>query len=434
MRVIGACAFVAGAGALAQSVERDGERRQRAERPPSRMVDRVPRQPDAPESRVRPGVPRPVLVAGNVGPIELARIEPAGERVSLVDLDGNTATIPLSAVGALILPSVDTRSLPPQEYSADDLDVLLLTDGQRHTGWLVEGAAPKGQALWFDPILGDQFVSLDAVSAIEFRRPDQLGGDDSGANADDTLLLRNGDRMAGFVEELGSETVLFETSGGLVRLPMDRVHRIEFANLASPESGPLLCLVNGSAFAFIDWRRLKDSGDILVTRPDLSTVILRPAEIAGVCQSASRIAPLSALEVRQEIPQQERWSPEPARFESPLSWRQFGSLGGADLVLPGATRLDLTLPPESGALMGAFEIPADSVDWVDCQVTIWAARQPIFEARLNARNPAERFLIPISGEELILTVQPRQAGATNTVVRLTQPLVLRTTRTRGHGQ
>ena len=116
-----------------------------------------------------------------------------------------------------------------------------LTDGRRLLGSLVQEEAPDDAIWWEVDGLGVVRVPLEEISRIVFadvRAPD-------GEPAEDLVDLRNGDRTSGFVASIG-ERVVIETGGADIDLPLAYVAAIALANPGSSLEGTVAWLASGA--------------------------------------------------------------------------------------------------------------------------------------------------------------------------------------------
>ncbi len=116
-----------------------------------------------------------------------------------------------------------------------------LTDGRRLLGSLVQEEAGDDAVWWEVDGLGVVRVPLEEISRIVFA--DVRAPEDE--PAEDLVDLRNGDRTSGFVASIG-ERVVIETGGADIDLPLSYVAAIALANPAGTLEGTVAWLSSGA--------------------------------------------------------------------------------------------------------------------------------------------------------------------------------------------
>ena len=187
----------------------------------------------APPSRAAPAV----LIDATLDarPAELVSI--VGGTVSVFDAERAFQTLPAGAVLRVRLTEDGNAGTAVTPEA-----VLTLFDGQRLPGRpvpaLPDAEGDAAEVLrWRTPLSGVLAVPLDRVRSVRLTPeagPDaQARGDD--APLADTVTLRTGDTLTGFVEAFGAEGLQIDADDlGAVTLPLDRVRTVRLANPPAP--------------------------------------------------------------------------------------------------------------------------------------------------------------------------------------------------------
>ncbi len=373
----------------------------------------------------------------------------SGEPVELLDLDRSTLTVrdrdgrtlrrELREVIAM-LPSwwhpdpIDRRHpmrpIPPAAPSASLQGVLELVDGQRVPGRPVTGATPDDDSvLWTHSVFGPIQLSLETVRTMTLA-PDQPAPASSGT--DDLVLLKNGDRLAGFVEALQPEVVVSGNTG-TVSLPVDTVAAVRLLNEQSSPEGMMLWTDDRSVIAVRSAEYDEDSerlGVLLRASTDSEQRYIERSRLVGLSFDAGRVIALSSLPIARQTPIGRSWGPP-----IEIGDRSGAPFGAADVRLNGPTEATWELPRGAVRLAGWAALRPEALLWGDCIVTIEALDprgRPIATSasRLNGESPLAPFNLAIeagSDITLRLRVDPGEHGPIQDWVTIHRAIVLRST-------
>jgi hypothetical protein len=331
-------------------------------------------------------------------------------------------------------------SMPDADALAGGTPVVVETvDGQRRFGSLgpwdsteitaAAAALSDADSLGLLPLDGDpEAVPLERIGRVlvdPWARPGSPGSEQTEAwspGVEDELILANGDRVTGFLVELG-ETLRFDAGGGERAFPIERVAEVRLGNPLEAPGAPRVWLANGEirdgdgtmgvADGFVSARGVASawlSGDRLIPLADLGIVAFEP--IAG-----------------------RRWSRRPM-LGSPWS----SSLGAADLSFDGPARVSWALPPGARAISlvahlgGSLDDPEGAPGrWADAELVIRLERGASVETLSAVRLDRETARAPIAVEltgvgdprrVLIVEVRPGRYGPIQDRVLLRRPFLI----------
>lgn len=325
-------------------------------------------------------------------------------------------------------PQADQRAAAAAAGSAA---IIELTDGRVLRGALaLDDAAsaapantpqpadkPAGAVAWMHPILGRLTFPLDAVRAIRLPGGAPAAGepaaeDEPGsgpaapdpsdlkpgtparvAPTRDTVVLSNGDRVTGFVEQVGAE-VWIADGQSMTKVPVARVREVRLVNPATRPTGTRVWL-DGAAAVGVDYLGADPQRGLTLgiePAPGKSRqVFVRPEQVRAIVPEAGRLTPLAALPVARVGPQADRPFVEP-----PRAGRADSLLGAADVGLPGPMSVEWTLPDGAERLGGWIVLPPAYHEWGDCTVRLealgGAGASEIGRESVNAA----RALVPVN--------------------------------------
>jgi hypothetical protein len=381
-------------------------------------------------------------------PVQLMGIDDS--RITYVDGAGIMRSEAAESFIAIIAPLETEEQIRRErrDQSSDELaGVLELVDGQRIIGNVVprQGEASPGETItWSHSQLGEMEFRLDAIRRLALDSRDAAARPGTG----DVVILRNGDRLDGFVEGIGA-AVQIEIGGQSRTLPLERISSILLANPPEPLSGRIAWLRDGSIIACEALAPAQPGEIALVTRASqpqegesMPAIRLPISEILALTFDAEALAPLAGAEVvRQQATAGRRWSP-PLRIGDRGGW---ALLGAADVEFPGPMFVEWQLPAGAAVFAAEAELPHANWTWGDCELAVFlvpatgdrnggaAVEVEVFRARMNAENPHELIHVPLgqatSGQEgplrLRIQLEPGEYGAVQDQIVLRRPLVLR---------
>jgi hypothetical protein len=336
----------------------------------------------------------------------------------------------------------------PTGWRADTaLHTLALVDGQRFPGIPLPDAdgAPEEDApvAWLSD-LTPLSAPLEAVASLSAPGTPAPAPD---ATGDDTIRLRNGDVLAGFILSLG-RTIQIETGGGVRDVPLDLVAWARLANPPAPPSGPMLWLADGTVATV----ELLDQAtpESLLVRPIPITDAHTPTEDssnsasngAGSGAHAVALAAVRALAFEParllplgELPAPETTSERPWTPRVVLSDAANQPLGAPDITLPAPLRGVWTIPPTAARLAFRAVLPVRARTWGDCELVVTLeqddGRTELSRTRLHAAAPTASINLelpapsdPRRDRHLVIDLIAGPTGPAQDTLVLERPLLL----------
>lgn len=299
-----------------------------------------------------------------------------------------------------------------------------LTDGQCLPGQWV-GAGEDGQSvIWDSTRLGRLTLSLDRIAGIVWKSDTPMDNAARSSSASDHLILVNGDTLDGFVTGFQAGSVEIKPAGGgdAIKLPLDRLGCVRFANPATVAQGQsLICLADGTrlratklviADDFIKAEfELKAGGEgrekvpamalAEVVRIDLATgagVLVELASLPPVIVSGGEVFGLS-------IP--------------PRST-------GSDVILHAPLVVGYELPDGAKRFSASAQCPSGGTDaaWVDFEVTARVDGKPVGTWHFNASNPQATMNFALDGKEMTFELTSGLNGPVLDRLRLRDAVLL----------
>jgi hypothetical protein len=283
-----------------------------------------------------------------------------------------------------------------------------------------------------------------------------LGGV-GGVPIDDLVVLRNGDRLRGLVEEVGDTVAVAApgAAGATTRVAIDRVREIVLANRPVAPAGTYAWIDGGTIVRLERIESAVEGGagaatDVIagVLASELGApgrAVWRVGETAALLFDAAAARPLSSLPLKRQSPPAGRRRFEPAVAAGDPS----GPLWCRDVLIRGPMTLEWELPPGSTRISGTIEMPEAAWAWGDCRVEAWLVSNAAPDAvapsrpangadkgsppavlaaeRLNASRPrvplAAEFPPTAAGARLRVTVDEGENGPIQDWVDLRRVLV-----------
>ncbi len=307
--------------------------------------------------------------------------------------------------------------------------------GEPSRGGAGGGVTPGEYFTWESPLLGRFSGALDSAAHVCFAPASGVGSGGlpvapsrrelAAAPVVDEAILANGDRLIGFITDLGAE-IEVDAGGaaGRMRVPIERVRALRLSSSRSASRGPLAWLADGSIVRFasigvvqgqvgaVDQGRGAPSAmRLALTLPTGRTINLPTEALIAITADVHRIAPLA--EIAAEGVERSNGVAkiiEPGAM-IPGEAGPFWSIGARDITLSGAARLDAAAPEGAVALWAAAALPKRGWQWSEGTLTVWSERSPAARVRLSRQRPESGVQALLAGERLTLTLSPGSAGA-----------------------
>jgi hypothetical protein len=352
------------------------------------------------------GVPR-VLLDTALAAQNITLLQIVDNGIVYVEQTGLVRSTPFTDIAALYDPNTSFVPAPWIE----------LTDGQRFTGSPALAAESTDDIFWTNPVFGTMRLSLDHVRLVVLD-PD-VDFQQTLASTDDQVVLRNGDVLSGFIEDLG-DTVGIDTGSGVVRIGIDRLAAAHFANDPTDRNGIFLWLADGTVAQVGSLRTNNTLVEVTRSPAQQDTEANEYAEehafplsaLIALIPRSSVFHPLASMQLTQHTTSpQRRWTPPPN-----ISPARGQTLDAADIALPGPMRLQWALPKGSHLLAFDALLPQRSRVWGDCEILVHAivdGRQvPIAQTHLSGDHPSASVIavFPADSTAVAITLDAGRYG------------------------
>ena len=330
---------------------------------------------------------------------------------SIMNDSGVTESLPLDQCLLLLreapLPAVEPRGK------------LILADGAHVPGTSVGCfAEPVDHVAWSHAWLGVIDVPLDRLRTMII-----LPGATPEEGSSDTLRLRDGEKLEGFVLGIGRQ-VDFETrvqnESRHVRVDLDRVESISFVARPRPRVGRWAWFGDGTAlevraltFGSDGWVHLDGSW----ATPSANAV--QVGDLAGLAFAAERVVPLAQLRHAPLPAEPMRW-----RVPSPRLVTDGEPFGVETIELRGPLQVTYPMPDGATRFAAEFELAPGSEQWGDLDLRIGAGTKELSRAHLDASNPVCTVNVPIDGASLEITLTAGAHAAIQDRVLVRRGMVL----------
>lgn len=310
-----------------------------------------------------------------------------------------------------------------------------MVDGQVFPGRLSQTSAETkpGRMRWFNALLGELEFAMDDVSvAVLLGEKAVLPKMDRSAG--DMVGLVNQDRVEGFVAKIGSE-VEVEVSKKSVRLPLERVAFVRFANAERAASGARAWLSDATVVNVSDVRMTAE-GVVQMRVPARgeanANLSISADDVVAVNLDAARLRPLATMAMRVAATPKDRLWAKPATVRDPIA----SPLGAGEVEMPGPMTVEWTLPSGAERVAGVAELPAGARAWGDFTLILEVvagtkAREVLRERMYEGKTSVEfNFAVAADGAatkegvKLRATIDPGESGPIQDRVVLRRVLVL----------
>lgn len=324
--------------------------------------------------------PTPAVALTSLSATSVTYIAADGQSQT-IDRNKLLAVVPIGWATAAAEPGGITP--PSSAQSQAPASVLHLTDGSRIPGEpeLANAAPGEDFILWRTNALRISRIKLDLISRIDLApkagEPLALTAEADALNASrgDTILLRNGDKLTGFLAGFTSASttdsdtkprfspaVRIEVEKQLTTIPLPRVRAIALSNPPAPSDLPRLWIMpeaNPSSTIVPAQRLAIADGQITFQSPwaDNQSESLRTEAVAGLLLTPARLKPLADLPTQAQSGLGRRW------FEGVRRDPESELLGLDDVVFPGLMSVDWAIPKGAESFVATLVLPDDCRVW-----------------------------------------------------------------------
>lgn len=343
--------------------------------------------------------------------VELARIEDGWVECLRSGLIDRRPTEDLLAL--LRLDEVESS-----RFEAGDR-VVELVDGQRWVGAPAPGGAPD-QLAWKIDRIGLLSAPLEQVRRARLLPRAALPALGE-HEAEERLILANGDALSGLLVSLGEE-VVFEVSGSAeaTRLPLRQVASLALANPAQRPEGLMLWLADGSVVKAKTCRWTSGTLEFTTATGGL-TCRVEADMLRGMSFAAQRLMPLAALSPRLSRDSANLCVVEPPRLVDPDR-----AVGLADVELRGPIEARYDLPRGATRFAATAIVPRYAAQWADLHLSILLDDRIVFEGAMDGAGHSRREIaLELDGaSSLAIRIGEGGRGPVQDVILLQRPMLL----------
>ena len=340
-------------------------------------------------------------------------------RPSAAQLSDVLAVLPGEARGLGVRREIEWRELGDPDSTPSGR--LELVDGQVLPGRPDKGAHDAERLGWRHARIGALDIPLDLVRRLVLR---PAGAETVAPERDDVIVLTNGDKLRGVVEEVRFGSGEIQVSVGSTRsvVALDRVVQIVFSNPSKPAAGARLWLrdrtvIAACALVFKD-------GDL-----ECAPLLGGPAqkiplgEISACALVPERLVPLASLTPTSVQAREGRvWTAPPVVQDAATA-----PLGAADIELPGPMSVSWELPGKASAVGFSAELPPAARALGACALVAQVDGVEAARERLSADHPRATMIVPTGSAapaRLTLLIESGERGPIQNRVLLRGAVVL----------
>jgi hypothetical protein len=320
-------------------------------------------------------------------------LEIADDEIVVREPHGEQRAVPIDRCIALI-------RVPELPVAVRGVGRLAVADGQLLPGTPARReAATPGVLMWQHDLLDRLGVSVDDVAAVTFRPSAPLPV----AGQNDTVVLRNGDRLEGFVVSLGDPVVIEMNVDGqsrAIELARDRVSGAALVTSREASDRRRVWFRDGTVLD-VDELTVRDDGFVRV-RASLASAGSAPKQVQLDKIRAVLFAPGAFVPLSDLVPSAvEATSP---RYVVPPP-RALGAAPALDLApveYRGPILVRYMLPPGTRYFAADVELPEAARLWGDCELIVRVDDDEIFRTHLDGDAPLANFNVPTLGSELTI--------------------------------
>lgn len=275
--------------------------------------------------------------------------------------------------------------------------------------------------VWQHDWLGALEIPLDEIAALTFRPVEPLPA----PGQSDAVVLRNGDRLEGFIASLDDPIALEIEMDGVrrtVELPRERVASAALVTARRAPDRQRVWFRDGTVLDVAELA-VGDDGFVRIRAALASTgsapkqVPLR--DVRAILFAPGAFIPLSSLtptHVESSAPRYVVPTPE-ALDDGP-------ALGLPSIAYRGPILVRYLLPAGSRRFAADLDLPERARAWGDCEVIVRVDDVEAFRAHLNSTVPTASLNVPIDGSELVIELTQGANGPIQDHVLLHRAMLL----------
>ncbi len=308
------------------------------------------------------------------------------------------------------------------------MGMAVRSDGVWLPGVPVAGEGEAGDGLWWEhPRFGVMEISLDDLRLVSFPDgPSARALDEAlGEPLDDLMILKNSDRLRGFVESIGSR-VAFDGPDGLVEVDAGVVGAVALANPSEQRTGAFVWLDDGTV-AGVGALEVRE-GVVRVGLGDGASAGYAGSRwLAGCVSEASELRGLAGVAPVSQAGAGDRHrtlSIEAQDHPLDAALSSGSVLGVRDVRLPGPMEVTWELPDGTTWFATSAMLEHSSSAWADCEFVVSVDGAEVVRERLHAGQPVVGVRVPVEGRTLVVRVEAGANGPVHDQVVLHRPVLL----------
>lgn len=318
--------------------------------------------------------------------------------------------------GALAL----RRVIDPTPPTSVPITTMHLSDGQVLVGGFAGFIDREGRdtVRWKHPALGLIDVPVDRVAWMQF---DSSSQDTRGGDAD-TVVLRNGDRIEGFIDSWDSPLTI-DVKGQRQEVELNRVAAIWLVSKATVRHDVRVWTADGSVL----------DGDTIDGVPGAAFVLsgvdlavggasltLLAEDVLAIERHPNRLLPLAKLTALVG-PSRAAGLPR-AAVSTPKRLRESAPLGAATISIRGPQRQVYEVPQGFTIFCADVSIPASMAPWTDCTLVVRQGDTELARMPLSREVPHRTLRVPINAGLLEFDLEEGAGGPVGDTVLLERGL------------
>lgn len=297
---------------------------------------------------------------------------------------------------------------------------LRLTDGQVFPGSLRVAATPPS---WTHPRIGSIAIDLETVESMRLVE----GVEIPIVTTHDSVVLRNGDRVNGFVLGLADPLAIEQETNGTTKvllIPLKRVAVIALVNERVSSSGTRVWTKDGSIIDVEDVR-IGEDGYVKLIQPTINPtreVEFRREHLRGISFDTSRLQALASITATLDTFAAQAQGIRP--WAPPVSVAQgFWPLDAAALTLRGPARVRWKFPSKGCVVAMTAELPIDSIHG-DYDLVVRDGEREVQRYHLSQVTPTVRIHVSLTSADLELELTTGKRGPVHDDLVLHEGVVL----------
>jgi len=312
---------------------------------------------------------------------------------------------------------VDSGRLDQLPYSA-----LRLSDGQVLAGGLIGFAERDGRDVvrWKHPGLGLLEVPMDRVACVQL----DASVPARSSTAADSIVLRNGDTLEGFIEGFGG-TLTIDVSGQKQEVELARVAAVCLVNTPTPRRDVRVWTADGSV---IDGDGIEGGpgASFILTpvnvAPSSASLALLSEEVLAIERHPGRLTPLALSTPRVEASR----APALPRAEVPAPTRTdlAAPFSAATITIRGPQRLIYEVPKGFTILCADVAASESASHWTDCTLVVTQGGRVITQIPLSKESPRAQLRVPLQSGEFEIELDEGAFGPVGDSISLRRGLFI----------